>query len=78
MEIPQATLDLLRKFELTKEKKFHNFQIVGKVISDWCGTPAYYLFSIYDHAKIKEAFFIIEKKGIHSLPYMIGVIKKLK
>lgn len=77
MEIPQATLDILSKFELTKEKKFHNFQVAGKVISDWCGKSAYHLFSIYDHAKIKEAFFIAEKRGVKSLPYLVGVIKKL-
>ncbi len=37
MQIPQATLELVKKFELTKENKFLDFQLAGKIISDFVG-----------------------------------------
>lgn len=83
MEISQETLNLLKGFEVTKQRKFHDFQIAGKVISDFLGTPAYFLFSKYDHDKIREAFFIAEKsarndKKYRNIKYLVGIIKKLR
>lgn len=73
MEIPQ---EYLSKFKVSKRKD-HEFQIIGKTISDFVGEPAYWIFTKYDHGKIKQAFLIAEKRNIRNLKYLIGVIKKL-
>lgn len=73
MDIPQ---DFMAKFVIDKRTK-HEFQLVGKEITDYCNQSAYHLFSIYNHQKIKDAFEIIKKRNVHSLKYLVGVIKKL-
>jgi len=64
----------LKRLHITKA---HDFQIVGKAISDWCGKPAYFLFSQYEYGKVLQAFDIAQKKGKRSVRYIIGIIRKL-
>lgn len=66
----------LEKFKV-EDTFYHEFQKIGKEISDYCNQSAYHLFSIYNHQKIKDAFEIIKKRNVHSLKYLVGVIKKL-
>lgn len=75
---------LMHISSLLQEKKFeykkpvHDFQLIGKEISDWCGKPCYFLFSQYHHEKIKDAFQMVQKRDNHSVSYLIGIIKNLK
>lgn len=66
-----------KKFE-SKKDNFHEFQILGKEISNFVKKPAYFLFSKYNHDKIRDAFEIIKKKNIPDLSYMIKIIINLK
>jgi hypothetical protein len=70
---------LFKEIEQPKDN-LQEFQIVGKEIQTWCNLKKFplSLFMTYNHEKIKEAFKRIQKTEIHSIGYLVGIIKKLK
>jgi len=73
--------DLIQYPEIKKPKDNRaEFQELGKEIQDWCRLPKFpiSLFMIYNHDQIKEAFRRIQKTEVHSIKYLVGIIKNLK
>ena len=56
------------------------FQLLGAEIQKWCNLKKFpiSLFLNYNHNKIKEGFNRIQKTDIHTLPYLIGIIKRIQ
>ena len=68
----------LKKF---KQSEHAEFQLVGKSIQTFVGEGTPFpigLFLNFPLWKIKQAFFIAEKKQIASVKYIWGICKKIK
>lgn len=67
-------------FDIEKPKfsNYHEFQICGKEMTDYFGKSCYWLFTKYNHEKIKDAFTICKNRGVTDLKYCIGIIRKLQ
>lgn len=72
--------NLFSNYQLpVKKDNKAEFQELGKEIQTWCNLSKFplSLFMQYNHGKIKEAFKRIQKTEIHSIKYLVGIIKKL-
>lgn len=73
--------DLLKEYPLPNKKdNRHEFQELGHEIQVWCGLKKFpiSLFMVYNHERIKEGFARIQKTDIHSIKYLVGIIKNLQ
>lgn len=71
---------LFSKYQIEKPKdNLQEFQLLGKEIQVWCELKKFpiSLFMTYNHDKIKEGFKRIQKTEVHSIKYLVGIIKKL-
>ena len=66
------------KISFEKSKINFEFQQLGLEMQPLYGKLIWTLFYTYNLEKIKDADKICRQKGITSLPYLVGVIKRLK
>ncbi len=72
---------LFSKYQSTQAKdNRQEFQLLGKEIQEWCELPKFpiSLFLNFNHDKIKEGFKRIQKTEVHSIKYLVGIIRNLK
>lgn len=63
----------------TTKDNYHEYQELGKEIQTWCRLKKFpiSLFMNYNHERIKEGFRRIQKTDVHSIKYLVGIIKRI-
>ena len=68
----------LSQYQIKKPEKKFNFkwQVLADEISTYFGKPLYWLFYKYPEHKIELAYKACKEKGIDSIQYLLGILKK--
>lgn len=74
MKLPSIQ-NYIEQLKNRSSKHKYQWQESAERLSQWFGTPLYWLYHRYEQWKIEDAFRICQEKNIKKLGYLIGILK---